>query len=135
MCLHTISNPETTKNYIAKMVEDKQGLVTLFKVVARRNNDYWPIYGKLITADTKVLRPFKEGLDEAVTTKEIETEIDGCYNSGFHFFIHEMEALQFRIRDEIVLKCKVKKEWIMTLGFQDYKSVVVTSKAIFPKYN
>ncbi len=110
--------------------------------------------------------PYKDGLNEAIA-EHVPTNIDitNYYWAGFHFFAKKRAAIQYleyledlvenhykevsqssKIDKEIfykkykVIKCIIKKSWVMMVGKQvagtngRLQTVIVSKKAIFPEF-
>ena len=57
-------------------------------------------------------------------------------NKGFYFAINK---IKISLIDRAIIKCKIKKRWILLAGTQrildwDQEECVICRKAIFPKY-
>ena len=56
------------------------------------------------------------------------------YIPHFHLWTTRQAAKKTFLAFDIILTCLVKKEWITAIGKQDGHTVIVSQKAIFPKY-
>ena len=143
MCLETVDDPKTI-NEFKKTIPSKG--ITVYKVVFVGNGKYYPMHEYRLI-------PFKQGLDEAITTEKIRTHIwtDNyiTYQAGFHFFTNKKDAEKYKkyvesnhfkdCPDFAIIECVIKKSWITTVGknsicFNSYGQTVVTNKAIFPEF-
>lgn len=146
MCLKKTNSLDKTKKF--KDAIGRNG-IKVYKVVHIGCNVYYPLHQK-----TSIF--FKEGKDIANTDKKIYAYgSDSDYQAGFHFWINKTSAKKHlrrlnynRKHDTLswimsqgpfkVIECVVKKSWITATGEDglscELKAVVVTSKAIFPKF-
>lgn len=153
MCLIELF-PENKINKILNHITEDE--ITVYKVVKYRNKKYFPLMEKRIY-------PYNSGMNEADTSISLQTtrivkDVNCKCSSGFHFFMNDRflyrivedcndyrKTMEYcNLSDENiryrVIKCKIKKEWIITMGEDTIgfkknhkkKTTVVTTKAIFP---
>jgi len=133
---------------------DRDG-ITVFKIVGVSRGKYYPV-----STNTRI--PFDVGVMKADTSVTIHASWTEEYKAGFHFFLHEDEAIKVfkmlkrRLKNQKTVKeikiglksmnelyrkeyklieCQIKKSWIKTLGIDGGTAEVetaVTNKAIFP---
>jgi len=139
MCLQNVFIKSDREEMLAKLPEE----FTIWKVV----NDYgrnhkhvaFPFPGKYrYSTDCKCI-PVHAG-EMKFETNGIPYCLNKRYKGGGHFWLHKKDAEDWRDGDshERVVRCRVKKKWITNVGIQDVygidRTVIVTSRAIFPKY-
>lgn len=135
MCLNSVDTTEVQDKFKNSIPED--GL-TVYKVVEVKYGKYYPIYKRY-----EIM--FKEGINEAyieTVILAIRGDYNEYYQSGFHFWLTKKtakESLNNMVEIHIgklsftIIECKVKKEWIETIG----KNIVrfgLTARAIVAKY-
>ena len=74
------------------------------------------------------------------TTLILTGDSKSKYRSGFHCFLSEQAAQEYKLRDnEVVIPIRIKKSWITEIGFEEIRGknknrvTIVAKKAIFPK--
>ena len=152
MCLQFKYNKERKDEVI-----DGKDEMTVYKVVIvdTESNDKLPPFS-VIPAGNKIPgTPYKDGLNEADTNRQILKGLSIEYTSGFHFFKNEADARKtsdYLFRHFTgdgryvfeVLNCTVKTDWITAIGEEwgiktsDYNFdkennfvVIIAEKAIF----
>lgn len=150
--------PKNIKEEILNSIPKEE--ITIYKVVNRPSiEEFYPLF---LHKDY----PFKNGVNKAIqekvvfyeyapmTLNTIITENDvvdlkNCqmlkqtsYLSGFHSFLNEEDAIEYRkylslFPNACIIQCIVKKEWITSIGYEVIKEkecmVIVSDKLIFNK--
>jgi len=116
MCLQFVYSEERQKRILDKL----PNVIEVYKVVIYKNKKYKAEF-----------RPsyFSTGLNKAKgTTQNVDY---GEYKRGFHSCRVISSAKERRFGREVVVRCKIKKSWITTIGSQN-GVVFVTDKIIMP---
>jgi len=120
MCLTNVYRGKEKKEFLDKLPDE----IVVWKVVAKYKDRYstdcrrFPLHSGRMD--------FKQNI--------IKTD-DITYRGGGHFFLHRADAEMwgYGFANRIV-RCKIKKEWINTVGTQDDAVVLVAKRAVFPEY-
>ena len=123
MCLDTVIRGKEKKAFLATLPDE----IVVWKVVVLTNTGYETDcrYVPLHSGEMK----FKQNV--------IHIRFCSLYRGGGHFWLHKKDAEGWRDIggfDDRVVKCRIKKEWINTIGLQCGIMVLVVKKAVFPKY-
>lgn len=140
MCLAKVFSDDEMAEYLEAQPE----VIEVWKVAWALPNRkvYAPCicFNESIESDV----PFPSGIGIANNTRKIST-LSQEYWSGYHSFA-ALEDAEYdkRVSDRaflnqknIVVKCLIKKEWITTIGEENWsgsKIVIITSQAVFPHY-
>lgn len=146
MCLTALDSAKERKEIKDSIGKDG---MKVYKVVGIKDGRYYPVIRQIHT-------PYSEGVGEADTSGTVGVASKNeYYQSGFHFWVTSESAKKYlkKIKDlkrkwklnpdvfqgpYKVIECVVKKSWITATGEDglncELKAVVVTSKAIFPKF-
>ena len=121
MCLDYIHRGKEKKEFLDTLPDE----MVVWKVVKGHDGRY--------STDCRDF-PLHSG-EVAFKQNIIETHYT-AYRGGGHFFLHKSDADSWLdpFSWERVIRCKIKKKWINTVGEQDGAIVLVVKKAIFPKY-
>ncbi len=123
MCLDFRYDRKTEKAMIAKLPKTK----TVYKKVLTRANQYSrkyysPCRGGVYTTGVNV----SSASEKHVWFKRLN------YPAGFHSFLSVENARNWWGTDGTTIKCKVKKEDVVTIGRQNGREVIVSKKITMP---
>ena len=124
MCLQTRLTGKEKKEFLDELPDE----ITVWKVVTRLGKRYrtdcrrFSLHAGVVEFPQNIIVPDDDYYEPN-------------YRGGGHFFLHYKGAKRwaYNVGDKIV-RCKIKKEWINTVGKQSGHIVVVVKKAVFPKY-
>lgn len=123
MCLHKIKSPAKRKEWLGK----KSDTFTVYKAVQKLDGKYYPpSFGTTI--------PLNVGINELEKAPEftqsiIFTKKPFCYRPYYHLFLTKEGATWWRklSLDRVIVKCKVNKKDVKSIGTQ-YGFLVIVAK-------
>jgi len=124
MCLQRTYDKNYQKELIKKYT--KNGYIKVYRFVdCYRGRFESPIWNY----------SFRNGLNKANDITVDCSDSWQSYHTGFHSYFTKKDAMRqlWMMRDDIIVECLIKPEWIIVIGQQD-GTCVVSSKIYMPNF-
>jgi len=149
MCLERKYTKKGWEKILAGLPEE----FTVWKVVVDHGMEYkekWcesryitdcrtlPVYGGEMKFKTNIIPVYTTYAAQIASNcafSDISFHAGFSYKGGGHFWLHKKDAQNWvEYPYQRVIRCRVKKKWITTVGEQGGGIVIVVKRAVFPKY-
>ena len=127
MCLSSKLTGREKKKFLDSLPDE----ITVWKVLIKWGSKYktdcrvFPVHAGIVD--------FKQSVIKA--SRRPGWRVSFNYKGGGHFFLHRESAESWAgSQYKKVVRCKIKKEWVNSIGDQWGSRVVVVKRATFPKY-
>lgn len=133
MCLNSVNDKKEHADIISKLIEDKDGYITVYKGVNIYCDDdeYYPMVMTFKGA-------YKTGLNKAKRlfflkrSWEFDVNTGKMYRHGFYCCVDKKTIKDYQYN---VIPVKIRKEWITVSGYQmGYGNIVISKNIIMPEY-